>query len=165
MRGDRVRRRVENDHAASWGNRLKKFECGPASAAFEMADDGTLRGSLNGLLVPANAGAISALVLAAGTEAGARGVLCSVEQALVALPPLGAKHYNYVPLKLRAIPVALLVSAEQAVVYEGIAQAAAASGIMRRAFLWRDEAEAWLQEQTRALAANQVWWSGRRSLP
>jgi hypothetical protein len=144
---------------------VTKFECGPAYAAFEMADDGTLRASLHGLLVPANAGAISAMLLTAGTDEGARGVLCTVEQSLVALPPIRERHYSYVPPKLRAIPVALLVSAEQAAVYEGVTQAAAASGIMRRAFLWRDEAEAWLQEQTRALAANRVWWSGRRSLP
>lgn len=145
-------------------NALAKFECGPGTASFGVADDGTLRASINGLLVPGNAAAISALLLAAGSDVGALGVLCSVEQALVALPPIVAQHYRYVPCAQRGIPVAVVMTAEQAAVYAGIGQAAAACGATRRAFLWRDEAEAWLREQTRARAANRVWWSGRRSL-
>lgn len=136
---------------------LRKFDRGCATASYELADDGIACAHIGGLLVPANAGELSALLLKSGTERGAVGVLCSVHKALVALPPIEAHHYGYVPSELRAVPVAVVVSPEQMAVYEHIAQAAARSGAIRRAFLSRDEAQAWLREQVRALAGSRAW--------
>ena len=121
---------------------------------------------MSGLVVPANAGTLSGLLLSAGVERGASGVLCSVEKALIALPPIDPKHYAYVPPALRSVPVAVVVHPEQLAVYEEIVQAAATSGTIRRAFLSRELAQEWLREQARALAANRVWRSrGHRSSP
>ena len=117
----------------------------------------------SGLLVPGNAGVLSALLLRVGADRHAPGVLCSVEKALVALPPIDPRHYGYVPPALRSVPVAVVVSPEQLSVYEGVAQAAAASGAMRRAFLSREQAQDWLREQARALQANRLWRKVRRS--
>ena len=120
----------------------------------------------SGLLVPANAGTLSGLLLSAGVERGAAGVLCSVEKALIALPPIDPRHYSYVPPALRSVPVAVVVHPEQLAVYEHIVQAAALSGTIRRAFLSRELAQEWLREQVRALKANRVWRSrGHRSSP
>ena len=75
------------------------------------------------------------------------------------------QHYGYVPFELRAVPVAVVVSPEQMAVYEHVAQAAARSGAIRRAFLSRDAAQAWLREQVRALTGSRAWWSVHRSPP
>jgi hypothetical protein len=144
---------------------LRKFDRGGATVSYELADDGIVCASIGGLLLPANAGEMSALLLKSGADLGACGVLCSVQTALVALPPIEAKHYGYVPSELRAVPVAVVVSPEQMAVYEHIAQAAARSGAIRRAFLSRDEAQAWLREQVRALAGSRAWWSVHQAPP
>ena len=138
---------------------------GAASASFEIAPDGIVRGEFRGMLVPGNAGAISALLLQAAVEHGGRGLICSVERSLVALPPIDPDHYRYVPKEMLAVPVAIVLSPEQIRVYERVTGAAAQAGVTRRAFLWREEAEAWLQQQARAVSANRVWWSERRSPP
>lgn len=138
------------------------IRCGPATASFEMTDDGIAKGAMTGLLSPGNAGPLSGLMLEAGAAKGARGVLCSVERSLVALPQIDPQHYAYIPDALRGLPVAIVMSAEQAVVYERVTAAASMSGAMRRAFLWPGEAEAWLREHALALTANHVWWSRRR---
>jgi hypothetical protein len=144
---------------------LRKFDRGGATASYELADDGIACASIGGLLVPANAGELSALLLKVGADRGACGVLCSVQTALVALPPIEPQHYRYVLPELRSVPVAVVVSPEQMAVYERIAQAAALSGAIRRAFLSREQAQAWLREQVRALAGSRAWWPVRRSLP
>ena len=131
-------------------------------ARFDFDGDGMLNASIGGLLVPAIAGAIGALLLRAGADQAAPGVLCSVAKALTALPPIDARYYDYVPAELRSVPVAVLISPEQLGVYEGVAQAAAASGAIRRAFLFREQAQAWLREQARALQANRVWRTSHR---
>lgn len=141
------------------------LERGAASASFEIAPDGIVRGQIQGLLVPGNAGAISAVLLEAAVERGGKGLICSVERSLVALPPIDPEHYRYVPQDLLDVPVAIVLTAEQVRVYERVTGSAALSGVMRRAFLSREAAEAWLQQQTRALSANRVWWSRRRSPP
>jgi hypothetical protein len=136
---------------------MKRIDYGACAANFDFDDDGIVNASIGGLLVPANAGAVSALLLRAGADHDSPGVLCSVEKALVALPPIDPKHYGYVPPSLRSVPVAVVVSPDQFSVYEGIALAAAATGAIRRAFLSREQAQAWLREQARALKANRVW--------
>ena len=142
---------------------MKRIDYGAGTASFEFDDDGMVNASVGGLLVPANAGALSALLLRAGADHASPGVLCSVEKALVALPPIDPKHYGYVPPALRSVPVAVVVLPEQLNVYEGVAQAAAASGAIRRAFLSREQAQAWLREQARALQANRLWRKVHRS--
>jgi len=141
---------------------MKRIDYGACMASFDIDDDGMVNASIGGLLVPANAGALSALLLRAGADHASPGVLCTVEKALVALPPIDPKHYGYVPPSLRSVPVAVVVSPEQFSVYEGVAQAAAVSGTIRRAFLSRQPAQAWLREQVRALQANRVWRTARR---
>lgn len=136
---------------------MMRIDYGASAASFDFDDDGIVNASIGGVLVPANARALSALLLHAGADHDAPGVLCSVEKALVALPPIAPEHYAYVPPSLRSVPVAVVVSPEQFGVYEGVALAAAASGAIRRAFLSREQAQAWLREQVRALKANQVW--------
>jgi hypothetical protein len=133
-------------------------------ARYDWADDGIVCASLSGLVVPANAGELSALVLRVASERSATGVLCTVQSAVVALPPIDVGHYRYVAPEWRRLPVAVVVTPEQLAVYHGIAQAGARAGTIRRAFLSADEAWQWLQQQARAVAANRAWWSGRRSL-
>ena len=141
---------------------LDTIYLGGAAARYRIADDGMVDASLSGLLTPKNAGLLSGLLLAAGVERRAVDVLSSVEQALVALPPIAPAHYAYVPPDMHNVPVAVIVSPEQYGVYARITQAAAVKGTIRRAFLSRDEAEAWVREQCRALRANRNWWSGQR---
>lgn len=141
---------------------MDKITCGSACLSLDVRADGIGTTHMRGLLCPGNAAALSARALAAGVERGASGVLSLVDKALVALPPLDPGHYRYVPAGLRRVPVALVVSPEQLNVYGGVTQAAAAAGTLRRAFLSREDAEGWLREQVRAIAANQAWWSGQR---
>jgi hypothetical protein len=141
---------------------MERIDFGTSAASFDFDGDGIVNARIGGLLVPANAGALSALLLRAGADQDAPGVLCSVEKALVALPPIDPRHYGYVPPPLRSVPVAVVVSPEQFGVYENVALAAAATGAIRRAFLSREQAQAWLREQVRALKANRVWRTGHR---
>ena len=141
---------------------MERITCGCASAALDTADDGIVRASFHGVLSSRNAGALSALVLRAAAARGGVGVLAELDHALSALPPLGPAHYGYIPPGLHAVPGALLVSAEQMPTFAAIGPAAAERGAMRRAFLSRAEAEAWLRAQARSLAANRAWWSLRR---
>lgn len=140
---------------------MQTIQCGPASASFEIDRGGVVQAAFAGVLLPSNAGALSALLLEAGVDASGAGLLCSVERSLVALPPIDPRHYSYVPPNLRGVPVAIIVTPEQAGVYAEIAEAAARSGILRRAFLSREQADEWLREQVQALSANRVWWHGR----
>ena len=142
-----------------------RIHCGAATATVDLDHDRVADARLGGLLLPANAGALSARILEAGVDKGALGVLADVRGALVALPKIEAPHYGYVPYGMLSVPVALVVTPEQLSVYAQVAQAAADRGTIRRAFLSRQEAQEWLLQQARALVANQVWWSARRSPP
>lgn len=142
-----------------------RIHCGAATATVHLDHDRVADARLGGLLLPANAGALSARILEACVDKGVHGVLADVRGALVALPRIEAGHYDYVPSGLLSLPVAMVVLLEQLSVYELVVQAAADRGTIRRAFLSRQEAQEWLRQQARALAANQVWWSARRSLP
>jgi hypothetical protein len=142
---------------------MNNIDCGPGRATFEIANDGIVRAGFGGVVMIANAGALSGLLLEAGAAKGAVGVLCSVEKSLVALAPITPKHFNYVSHSLRHVPVAVVVTPEQLSVYEDVAESAALSGAMRRAFLSTEEAQAWLRDQVYSLNANRAWWSARRS--
>lgn len=141
---------------------LGKFDRGAGTASYVVSDDGIVCASMSGLVSPANAGELSALLLNAGNDMAAAGVVSTVQKALIALPVIDPRHYSYVPPELRRVPVAVVVTPEQMRVYEGIAEAAALSGTIRRAFLSQEEAQRWVREQARALAANRVWWSVHR---
>lgn len=142
---------------------MHSIDCGPGRAQFGIDNDGIVRSGFSGLLAPANAGALSRLLLQAGAESGATGVLCTVHKSLVALAPIDPRHFNYVPPALRHVPVAVVVTPEQWPVYAQLAESAALSGVMRRAFLSFEQAQTWLHEQVLALNANRAWWSARRS--
>lgn len=138
---------------------MERIDYGAGSARCSLDDRGILDASLGGLLIPSNAGALSALLLRVAEQRSAAGVLCSVQNAVVALPPIEPAHYAYIPPSLRSVPVAVVVSPEQLPIYEDIGAAAAVSGAIRRAFLSREQAQQWLWEQARALRANRLWWS------
>ncbi len=139
-----------------------KIECGPAIARYEIGNDGILRTTWSGLIVPANAGELSARLLRIATHAGARAVLSELEGVLLAIPPVNPNYYRYVPEDMRAVPVSFVVSGEQAQLYRGLAQAAASNLTLRRAVRSSSDGEDWLQQQVRAFTANQVWWDRRR---
>jgi hypothetical protein len=130
-----------------------------------MTDEGIVEVRMSGLIVPSNAAALSASVLDVVSDQGASGVLSSLQTAMLALPPIDPRHYAYVPPEMRGVAVAVLVLPQQLHLYLDVAQAAASMGTIRRAFLSREEAQEWLREQARALAANHVWRPGRRSPP
>ena len=138
---------------------MNVIQCGSASVSFHIDNDGMLRVEWHGLLVPANAGALSALLLRAAADADAQGVIGTLEKALLALPPIHPRYYSHVPETLRFIPVAFVVSAEQAPLYQGASLAAAEAGVLRHATRSMDGGDAWLRQQTLALAANRLWWA------
>ncbi len=141
---------------------VTKIDCGPAGTSFVVSNDSTAYARTTGLYLSSNAGPLSAHLLEASVSMGATGLCICMEGVAFAMPPMTPRHYNYVPPALRSIPVALIVNAEQATFLAGIARVAASAGTLRRTFLSRDEADAWVREQSRALSANRVWWSPRR---
>jgi hypothetical protein len=154
-----------NGHPHYPRRQVIKIYCGPACTSFAIANNGTAYARTTGLYLAANAAALSAQLLEASVRQGARGLCVSIEGVAFALPPMTPQHYAYVPAALRSIPVALVVTTEQATFLEGIAQTAASAGTIRRTFLSRAEADEWVLEQTRALAANRAWWSWRHLPP
>jgi hypothetical protein len=141
---------------------MKRIEYGACAVKFELDDDGFVNGSVTGVMLPNNAGVLAAMLLRAGADHDSSGVLVSVQKTLVALPRIGVGHYDHIPSLLRSVPVAVLIMPEQLGVYEDVAQAASATGSMRRAFLSREQAHDWLREQARALQANRVWRRAHR---
>lgn len=141
---------------------MERIECGACAVKFEIDRDGFVVGEAFGVMLPNNAGDLAATLLRVGADRGSPGVLVSTETTLVALPRIDADHYGHVPSFLRSIPVAVLILPEQLGIYEDVAKAAAATGVMRRAFLSREQAQGWLRKQTRAFQANQVWWRAHR---
>ena len=141
---------------------MEQIEYGACAVKFELDDDGFVSGNVYGVMMANNAGALAALLLRAGADRESPGVLVSMEKTLVALPRIEADHYNHVPPVLRSVPVAVLILPEQLSVYEDVAQAASATGAIRRAFFSREQAQAWLREQAQALQANRAWWRTNR---
>jgi hypothetical protein len=140
-----------------WGDEVTLIECGPARLSLAVSAERIADVRTRGLFVSANASAISARALEAAVAEGAAGMLVSLEGVLLAIPPPTPQHYAYVAPELRAIPVALVITGEQIRHFQAVGIAAAQASTIRRAFLSRDEACAWLREQTRALAAARVW--------
>jgi hypothetical protein len=142
---------------------VAKIDCGPATAHYEIGNDGVLRTWWSGLLVPANAAELSARLLRVAAESGARGILGDLGRVLLAIPPVRSSYYNHVPPESRAVPVSFVVTSEQAPLYRDLAHAAAGSGTLRRAARCVEDSEQWMEEQVRAFAANDVWWKRRHA--
>jgi len=140
-----------------------KIQSGPATSVLAVGNDAIAQAKTVGLFLSANSRMISAQVLQAAKDNGAAGIIISMEGVAFAMPPMTPEHYRYVPQAMRGIPVALIVSAEQAAFLDSVPGAAAHAGTLRRVFLSQQQAMCWLKEQTRALAANRVWWSWQRA--
>lgn len=136
---------------------------GPASVSYHIDNDGMLRAQWHGLVLSSNAGELSALLLRAVDDAGAIGVIATLEDALLALPPPNPDYYRHVPEQSRLVPVAFVVSEAQAPLYRGGALAAAKAGVMRNPVRSLSAGNEWLEQCARAVAANRLWWSQRLS--
>jgi hypothetical protein len=142
---------------------MMKIQSGPATSVLAVANDGIAHARPVGLYLSANSRAISAQLLQAATREGALGMIVAIDGVAFAMPAMTPEHYSYVPQAMRGIPVALVVNPEQAAFLGSVQSAAAQAGTLRRIFLSQGDAMGWLKEQTRALAANRLWWSQRRS--
>ncbi len=140
------------------------IECGGASGTLRVGNDGVGVACFRGLLVPANFLAIGALTMRAGIERKAAGLIYHNEQAAICCDPLSmtASYPTLAPV-LRALPVAFVINAGQAELYQHVVQRAAATGLLRRAFFGEAEARDWLASTMRALDANRDWWDARRA--
>jgi hypothetical protein len=103
--------------------------------------------AMTGLVLPANGGELSAQLLRAVVDCGAKGVLSDLTGAVLAFPPISPAHYGYVPPELRLVPVAMVVTPEQWPLYQNVQQAGAAAGVIRRAFLSPEAAQAWVTQE------------------
>lgn len=141
-----------------------RIQSGPAASVLAVANDGIAHARTVGLFLSANSRTISEQLLQAATREGAAGMLIAIDGVAFAMPAMTREHYAYVPQALRGIPVALIVNPEQAAFLASVQGAAAQAGTVRRIFLSQEQAMLWLKEQTRALAANRVWWSRQRAV-
>lgn len=139
------------------GQALGEINIGAGSARIE-AGGALASASLAGVVTQANSYTLSAALLDHVVRRGAAGVLCDTTGAALCLPPIEPEHYSYVPEDLRLVPVAVVVSPAQMAIYAAISQAGARAGVIRRAFLSRGHALAWLEEEA------QVWAEVRASL-
>jgi len=72
-----------------------------------------------------------------------------------------AAYPSMVP-DLRALPVAFVVNAGQAELYDHVVRRAGAAGLVRRAFFSETEAREWLTRALQGLRDNHAWWQARR---
>lgn len=138
---------------------LDTIECGSASGVLRVDDDGIGTAVFSGLMMPANFLAIGVLVMQAGVERGAKGLLYRVGAAAVCCDPVSmtAAYPNMAPA-LRALPVAFVVNAGQAELYEHVVRRAGAAGLVRRAFFSEADARQWLAGTLSVLDRNRAWW-------
>ena len=142
---------------------MDKIDSGAATALYRIDSDGVLRVRWSGLVLPGTAADLSARLLRAAADAGAHAVLSDLRQALLALPPVTADYYRWVPPALRSFPIGFVVSAEQQPIYQQLPRAAAQARTVRRAVRSVADGEAWVQEHAKAYSANRVWWARRRA--
>lgn len=142
---------------------MDNIECGSASGSLSVGSDGVGVVHFTGLLVPANFLALGVLAMRAGIERGAVGLIYRNEQAAVCCDPVSmTAAYPTLAPALRALPVAFVVNAGQAELYDHVVRRAADAGLLRRAFFDEDTARNWLSRTIRALDANHHWWDARR---
>jgi hypothetical protein len=142
---------------------MDTIECGSASGVLRLGNDGIGTARFTGLLVPVNFLAISVLTMRAAAARHATGLLYRNDQAAICCDPVSmtASYPNLAPA-LRALPVAFVVNAGQAELYEHVVKRAGAAGLMRKAFFSEAEAREWLFQSVQTLADNRAWWSARR---
>lgn len=131
-----------------------------------MDNDGVGVAHFSGLMVPSNFLALGVLTMKAGVERRAAGLLYRNDQAAICCDPasMTASYPSLAPA-LRALPVAFVINAGQAELYEHVVGRAAAAGLLRRAFFDEAEARQWLARTMQALHANRDWWGSRRGAP
>jgi hypothetical protein len=149
-------------HERGRGLGLDRIECGSSTGVLQVCNDGVGVAHFSGLMVPSNFLAMGVLTMAAGVDRGAEGLLYRVKQAAVCCDPVSmTAAYPTLAPALRALPVAFVVNAGQAMLYGHVVQRAAKAGLIRRAFYSETEAREWLAATVSALAANRAWWAGR----
>lgn len=145
---------------------MDNIECGSASGLLRVDNDGVGTAHFSGLMVPANFLALGVLTMRAGIGRQAAGLLYRNDRAAICCDPVSmTAAYPTLAPALRALPVAFVVNAGQAELYEHVVRRAAAAGLLRRAFFSEAEARAWLARTVQALDANRSWWDARRWLP
>jgi hypothetical protein len=142
---------------------LETIECGSASGALRVDNDAIGTASFSGLMVPANFLAMGVLAMRAGIGQGAKGLLYRNEQAAICCDPASmTAAYPTLAPALRSLPVAFVVNAGQATLYEHVVRRAGAAGLIRRAFYSEAEAREWLADTLQRLDQNRAWWARRR---
>jgi len=142
---------------------LDTIECGSASGAMRLDNDGIGTARFSGLMVPSNFLALGVLAMRAGVERGAKGLLYRNDVAAICCDPVSmTAAYPTLAPKLRALPVAFVVNAGQAELYGHVVQRAAAAGLIRKAFYSEAEARDWLAGTLQALDHNWAWWAAQR---
>jgi hypothetical protein len=141
---------------------LDTIECGSASGALRVGNDGIGAASFSGLMVPSNFLALGVLAMCAGAGRGAKGLLYRNDQAAICCDPVSmTAAYPTLAPSLRSLPVAFVVNAGQATLYEHVVRRAGAAGLIRRAFYSEAEAREWLASTLQVLDHNRGWWSTR----
>jgi hypothetical protein len=138
------------------------IECGSASGLLRVDNVGVGTAFFSGLMVPSNFLALGVLSMRVGIERGARGLLYRNDQAAICCDPVSMTAcYPTLAPALRALPVAFVVNAGQATLYEHVVRRAGAAGLIRRAFFSEAEAREWLALTMQALDRNRGWWARR----
>ncbi len=141
---------------------MDSIECGSASGVLRVDNDGVGTACFSGLLVPSNFLAVSVLTMRAGIDHGAKGLLYRNDQAAICCDPVSmTAAYPTLAPALRALPVAFVVNAGQAKLYEHVVRRAGAAGLIRRAFFSEAEARVWLTATMDTLDHNRGWWARR----
>jgi hypothetical protein len=162
-----VARRVWNlreNHSIKAATRIgvDSIECGSASGSLLVDNDGVGTACFTGLMVPSNFLAMGVLSMRTGIERGAKGLLYRNDLAAICCDPVSmTASYPTLAPALRALPVAFVVNAGQATLYEHVVQRAGAAGLIRRAFCSEAEARAWLASTMDTLDDNHGWWVRR----
>lgn len=139
------------------------IECGTAACAVRVDNDGIGTATFGGLLLPRNVRPMAVGVLQSAAGRQARGLLTRIDRAVLCCDPASmAAVYPSLTPEMRALPKAYVVSPGQVELCNLLMRGAAAAGLLRAVFLREDDARAWLQRTTCALAANQAWWGGSR---
>jgi hypothetical protein len=139
------------------------IECGGATGLLRVDNDAIGRAHFSGLLVPGNFLAMAALVMRAGVDRGAKGLLYRNDQAAICCDPVSmTAAYPTLAPTLRSLPVAFVVNEAQSGLYEHVVKRAGAAGLIRRAFDCEAEACEWLARTLKLLDDNRAWWAARR---
>ena len=158
--GAALRQNRCNGSPGAW---VSMIECGSASGVLRVDNDDIGTASFRGLMVPANFLAMGVLAMRAGVGLGARGLLYRNDQAAICCDPLSmTMAYPMLAPALRTLPVAFVVNAGQATLYEHVVKRAGAAGLIRRAFYSETEAREWLAAMVQMLDHNRGWWATRR---